>query len=340
MQKGEWIFILIKNKLKYYTKEIFRYFNITIIALGLIIAIILIKYKPTYKVSISGKEVGYVQNKEAFEESIKESIINNETKNVDAVDFKAVPEYELKLVDKELKTNEEEIAKNVVQEDIIITYKYYEIALNDKIIDSVNTIEEAEEVINTVKEENEEELNLNVIEKYTNNSDEINTSEIEIAKVDAIEKVSEEIEEEKKQKEEEERINNMPSINGIKLAVLPITGTISSRYGVSSSIRSSTHTGLDIAAPQGTAIKAVAEGTVTCASYNGSYGNLVKIDHGNGIETWYGHTSKMYVTVGQKVEAGEVIAAVGSTGNSTGPHLHLEIRINGQHVNPQQYLYK
>lgn len=340
MQKGEWIFILINNKLKYYTKEIFKYFNITIIALGLIIAIILIKYKPTYKVSISGKEVGYIQNKEAFEESIKESIINNETKNVDAIDFKAVPEYELKLVDKELKTNEEEIAKNVVQEDIVITYKYYEIALNDKIIDSVNTIEEAEEVINTIKEENEEELNINVIEKYTNNSDEINTSEIEIAKVDAKAKVSEEIEEEKKQKEEEERINNMPSINGIKLAYTPVNGTISSRYGVSSRIRSSNHTGLDIAAPQGTAIKAVAEGTVTCASYNGSYGNLVKIDHGNGIETWYGHTSKMYVTVGQKVVAGEVIAAVGSTGNSTGPHLHLEIRINGQHVNPQQYLYK
>lgn len=132
----------------------------------------------------------------------------------------------------------------------------------------------------------------------------------------------------------------MPSINGIKLSVLPITGTISSRYGVSSSIRSSNHTGLDIAAPQGTAIKVVADGTVKCASYNGSYGNLVKIDHGNGIETWYGHTSKMYVTVGQKVVAGEVIAAVGSTGNSTGPHLHLEIRINGQHVNPQNYLYK
>ena len=132
----------------------------------------------------------------------------------------------------------------------------------------------------------------------------------------------------------------MPSINGIKLAYTPVNGTISSRYGVSSRIRSSTHTGLDIAAPQGTAIKAVAEGNVTCASYSGSYGNLVKIDHGNRIETWYAHTSKMYVTAGQKVEAGEVIAAVGSTGNSTGAHLHLEIRINGQHVNPQQYLYK
>lgn len=132
----------------------------------------------------------------------------------------------------------------------------------------------------------------------------------------------------------------MPEINGIKLACKPVSGTISSRYGVSSSIRSSNHTGLDIASSSGTPIKVVASGTVTHASYKGSYGNLVKVEHGNGIETWYAHTSKMYVTVGQKVQAGEVIAAVGSTGNSTGSHLHLEIRINGQHVNPQNYLYK
>ena len=83
----------------------------------------------------------------------------------------------------------------------------------------------------------------------------------------------------------------------------------------------------------------VAAGTVISAKYEGSYGNLVKIDHGNGVETWYAHTSKMYVKAGQKVEAGDVIAAVGSTGNSTGPHLHLEIRVNGEHINPQKYLY-
>ena len=79
---------------------------------------------------------------------------------------------------------------------------------------------------------------------------------------------------------------------------------------------------------------------VTNASYQGAYGNLIKVDHGNGIETWYAHTSKMYVKVGEKVTAGQIIGAVGSTGNSTGAHLHFEIRINGQHVNPQNYLYK
>ncbi len=160
--------------------------------------------------------------------------------------------------------------------------------------------------------------------------------DIELAKTEVQTKVTEAIEEQ----EEQERIDAMPDVNGIKLATAPITGKITSRYGVSSSIRKSTHTGLDISATTGTPIKVVADGTVTFAKYNGSYGNLVKVDHGNGVETWYAHTSKMYVKVGQEVKAGDVIAAVGSTGNSTGPHLHFEIRINGEHVNPQLYLYK
>ena len=120
---------------------------------------------------------------------------------------------------------------------------------------------------------------------------------------------------------------------------MPVSGTISSRYGVSSRIRVSTHTGLDIACPTGTPIKVTAEGTVTFAEYNGSYGNLIKVDHGNGVETWYAHCSKLIAKVGQTVKAGDIIALVGSTGNSTGSHLHLEVRINGTHVNPQNYIY-
>ena len=76
---------------------------------------------------------------------------------------------------------------------------------------------------------------------------------------------------------------------------------------------------------------------VTNASYQGAYGNLIKVDHGNGIETWYAHTSKMYVKVGEKVTAGQIIGAVGSTGNSTGAHLHFEIRKNGTRVNAMNY---
>ena len=338
MQKRRVNFIL-KNKLKYYTKEILKYFNIAVIAFGLIIAIVLIKYRPAYKVSISGEEIGYIENIEAFEENLKQDIIEQEDKNIDNIDIVSNPEYELKLVDRTLKTNEEEIT-NEMENEIVVTYKYYDIAYKNETMKSVDTIEEAEEVVNELKKENEnQELDLSIIEKYTINEQEVLTSDVEVAKTETKNILTQKIEEEEKQKAEEERINNLPEINGIKLATTPVTGTITSRYGVSSRIRKSNHTGLDISAKSGTDIKVVAAGTVISAKYEGSYGNLVEIDHGNGVETWYAHTSKMYIKAGQKVESGDVIAAVGSTGNSTGPHLHLEIRINGEHVNPQKYLY-
>ena len=196
-------------------------------------------------------------------------------------------------------------------------------------MESVDTLEEAQTITNKI-EEVDNNIKYEIKEINTQNVDEINTSEFEVAKNNVLKEAN--IIEEEKQKEEEQE--KLPNINGIKLAVLPVQGNITSRYGVSSRIRVSTHTGLDIAA-----IKAVAAGIVTNAAYTGSYGNLVKIDHGNGVETWYGHTSKMYVKVGQNIQAGDTIAAVGSTGNSTGPHLHFEIRINGQHINPQNYIY-
>ncbi len=310
------------------------------IALGIIIAIILIKYKPMYKVSISGEEIGYVDNKQALEEALKQEITENTNKTVEGITLKEQPEYELKLISRTENTEEETFVEEL-KDEITVTYKYYEIAVQETVVEKVNTSEEAEELVNEIKKENDSgEINLSVVEKYTQNVEEVDTSDLEVAKVNVEETVQSTIEEIEQQKEEEKKWNALPSINGIKLAVTPIQGKITSRYGVSSSIRKSTHTGLDISAVTGTDIKVVADGTVISAEYSGSYGYLVKVDHGNGVETWYAHTSKMYVKKGDTVKAGDVIAAVGSTGNSTGPHLHLEIRVNGETVNPQEYLYK
>lgn len=98
------------------------------------------------------------------------------------------------------------------------------------------------------------------------------------------------------------------------------------------------HTGLDFGMTEGSPIYAAKSGTVTCAQYKNSYGNLVIIDHGDGMETYYAHCSRLDVAEGQKVEAGQQIAAVGSTGNSTGPHLHFEVRIDGVPQDPAQWL--
>lgn len=97
------------------------------------------------------------------------------------------------------------------------------------------------------------------------------------------------------------------------------------------------HTGLDIGCRAGSPIKASHDGKVTSARYNGAYGNQVKISAG-GFETWYNHLSRFAVSKGDTVSAGKVIGYMGSTGMSTGPHLHLELRIDGKDVDPQPYL--
>ena len=100
------------------------------------------------------------------------------------------------------------------------------------------------------------------------------------------------------------------------------------------------HTGIDLAVPTGTPIRAALPGTVTVSQYNSSYGYYVIIDHGNGLSTLYGHNSRLLAQVGQTVEAGDIISLSGSTGRSTGPHLHFEVRVNGERTNPRYYLPK
>ena len=98
------------------------------------------------------------------------------------------------------------------------------------------------------------------------------------------------------------------------------------------------HTGMDLAVPSGTPIRAALDGTVTRSEYDSSYGYFVMIDHGNGLATLYGHNSRLLVSVGQTVRAGDVISLSGSTGRSTGPHLHFEVWMNGERTNPRYYL--
>ena len=310
-------FISIR-KIKFYTKEILKFFNIALLSIGFIIAIVLIKYKPMYEVKISGEEVGYIESKDALNELIKNDIENYNSKNIEKVELTENPEYKLKLVEK-TKENDENDVIIALQKEVEITYKYYEIASSEEVIEKVDTLETAKQIVNDIKEATEQEITLTVNEKTTKNIEEIKTNTLEVAENNIKEKL------------------NVDSTE--EITTLPLTGIISSRYGAVSSIRSSTHTGLDIAASIGTPIKVIADGQITFAAYSGSYGYLVKVDHGNGVESWYAHTSKMYVKAGQEVKAGDIIAAVGNTGNSTGPHLHLEIRINGKHINPQKYLY-
>ncbi len=301
----------------------------------LILAIIFIKYKPVYEVTIAGEKLGYIEKIEEFKNLIEEKIINQEGEYIADVSLIQEPEYKFRLLKRTSNLNEDEVIEKLKTSDTVITYKYYEVALNNETKTYVKTLEEAEKIVNEIKEEfsnDNLELDLQISEKYTETIENVDTNSLEIATAN-VESGAKEI------KENKENENALAIVNNIKLSVLPVTGRITSRYGERSSLRRSTHTGLDIACTTGTDIKVVSNGTVTFSGKKGSYGNLIIVDHGNGVETWYGHCSKLYAKVGDTVNAGDVIAAVGSTGNSTGPHLHFEIRINGECVNPQNYVY-
>jgi murein DD-endopeptidase MepM/ murein hydrolase activator NlpD len=117
--------------------------------------------------------------------------------------------------------------------------------------------------------------------------------------------------------------------------IWPVNGPVVSGYGMR---WGRMHEGIDIAAGTGTPIWAAAAGTVIHAGWLGGYGNLVVVDHGNGLATAYAHASAILVGVGQSVAQGETVSLVGSTGNSSGPHLHFEVRVNGSAVDPLLYL--
>lgn len=115
----------------------------------------------------------------------------------------------------------------------------------------------------------------------------------------------------------------------------PARGYFSSGFGVRGG---SFHSGMDICNAVGTPVRAAKAGTVVVASWNGAYGQAVDIDHGGGVTTRYGHCSRLLVRPGQPVKAGDVIALMGSTGRSTAPHVHFEVRIGGRAVNPHDFL--
>lgn len=131
------------------------------------------------------------------------------------------------------------------------------------------------------------------------------------------------------------------SVSAQTVFSVPLHGTITSQFGERTDPFNETsawHTGLDIAAPSGTDISAAAEGEVIFSGELGGYGYAVKLRHKDGLVTLYGHCSELFVKTGDQVKTGDVIAAVGSTGRSTGPHLHFEIMDGEEYLNPSDFL--
>lgn len=306
-----------------------------ILAAFLMIGAISYIYKPIYSVTLNGEFVGYSENKSKLQSKINEYIEKGNGENIAFVEINELPEYKLCFLKKNVPTNDEEIFNKIIEQGQAF-YKYYAICVSNEEKAYVSTFEEAEQVVNGLKEKDSNNKDdLSIVEKYETELKEFSNVETCVANL-YVKKVV------KQTTSYAVAATGMNTSSkkvelGISL-IRPVSGTVTSRFGYR---WGSTHKGIDIGAAKGTPIKAVAAGTVTVSSYgyNGGYGNYVIISHGNGVQTVYGHCTSLNVSVGQKVSQGQQIATVGSTGRSTGNHLHLEIRVNGVAQNPQNYLY-
>lgn len=319
---------------------------------------IYVKYKPLYKVTLNGKVIGYVESKGKMQEKIND-FANNLEGNVTSIKIEAMPEYKLELVSnvKESETNEAEILA-AVKENSEIKCRVYAIKLDGNVKASVNSMEEAKGLIETIKSETTEGVVLNFdieeIEQVKEDAD-ANVASIEVAKLSIDQDVQVKVEEYKKEQEAAELKRKQEAARKAQQAAVssragaPISsassgrflrpvvgGTISSPFGPRSS---GFHKGMDIAVPNGTPIYAADDGVVKFSGWNSTgFGNLVIIDHGDGFLTYYAHCSSLYVSAGQSVTKGQNICAVGLTGNTSGYHVHFEVRYNGTSVNPMNYL--
>lgn len=304
----------------------------------IIIGIISLVYKPMYSVTLNGEFIGYTTNKTELQKRINEYIENENQNNIAFIDVQNLPEYSLCLMKKENKTNDDEIFE-LVKNSGTTYYQYFAILKEKEEKYYVSTKEEAEEIINKLKEK--KSRNIDDIAYTQVHSTELKEFSDKDAVVDELFVKPRVVAYGGYTSYSGQKIisSEIPSttVQGIGL-IKPTTGVITSRYGPR---WGSTHKGLDIAGPVGTPIAAAAGGTVISSGWdNYGYGYCIKIDHGNGVVTLYAHCDKLYVKSGQVVSQGEAIATMGNTGRSTGPHLHLEIRLNGVPQNPQLYLYQ
>ena len=282
-----------------------------------------------------------------MQKRINDYISSGNGEDVAFVELKELPTYTACMLKKNIETNDDEIFNKVTSSGTPY-YKYYTITKNNEEKVYVASFSEAEKVINNLKSKNSANTDkLGIVEKYETAKAEYKTvdtcvSELYEKKVVVTKKASST----STYKNIGTRVvtgeTSVPTNLGVSL-IKPISGVISSRYGIR---WRDNHKGLDIAAPKGTAIKAAAGGKVIFSGYgSGSnsysgYGNIVVIQSTSSLVIRYGHCSALYVKTGETVVQGQVIAAVGSTGISTGNHLHFEIRYKGTAVNPQNYIYK
>ncbi|MBO5004662.1 MAG: M23 family metallopeptidase [Clostridia bacterium] len=332
--------MLILDKTKLYLRLGIKFIILCTIPIIIIIGVIFSTYKPTYSVSYNGKFIGYCNSKTSLESRINDYAQNGDKENIAFVKIDNMPQYNLCLIKRDIDTNEDEIYNQVITSGKTY-YKMYAILEDNEEKMYVSDFKQAEDVISMLKEKNSSNKeSISILEKYETECKEFSSVEDCVnnlyKEAKPVKVASNKSRSDTTSKSTKNSSSKSASI-GIDF-ITPTTGTITSRFGVRSR---DNHKGIDIGAPKGTPIKAAASGTVVhSGNKNDGYGNYIILSHGNGVQTYYAHCSELLVSKGENVNQGQVMAKVGSTGISTGNHLHFEVRVNGIAQNPQNYVYK
>lgn len=328
------------RRVKKTIKDMHRLISLILFLVVLLLLSLFFAFRPIYGVTYKGKFIGYSTNVFDLQDSISKELLKGD-KNATFYDLEEPIEYKLQFMKKGLKLNDDIISD--LKKEAVAVYKYFLIKEGNDTKYYYSKYEDAQTVINSLKDKKSTNYkNFKIDVAYFKEQKE--EKEIKLA----IEELYIPL---KRRPQFSEKIAVSSTFSsfrkisyskipiGITLAS-PISGPITSHFQPNRRIfgRVSPHTGIDIGRPTGTKAFAAQDGTVVFSAYNGAYGNMVEISHGNGVNTIYAHLSKISVSKGSEVKKGEVIGLVGSTGRSTGSHLHFEIRIHGTAVNPIFYV--
>ena len=324
-----------------------RFVFFTILTLVLIFSAVLVTvlntYKPTVKAYIDGKFVGYFSSEQQFDEVYNDLV--TEKQNIDSnvkVYLESEPTFETSY------TRDSLIAKQNVytnlRAEIKTEYTVYEVAVDGENKMKFDNKDDAEKYAENLKSE-VSKLNVEVKEEKVEDKGEITT-------VERADSILKDIVDRNKPVETPKATvsnttNTTSNYNVTTAATIGATSVPATGGGVWPTVNRrvnchymgySGHTGIDLGGAVGTAIYAYKSGTVTFAGWGSGYGLHIKIDHGNGMTTYYAHCSELFASVGQQVTEGQMIAKIGMTGYTTGPHLHFEVRLTGVPVNPYPYI--
>lgn len=316
-----------------------------LLGISAVAAIMFVTYKPVYKVYVDGEEKGYIASKVGMEKAINNFVLNGDADNVAYVTLNSKIDYELMLVKKEINLTDTEVYA-YIKDCCDVYYKVYAVKVGDEEKCIVESKEDAETMVNNINEQQKKftkQTEAEVVEKILQEYESVSDIEVAVADImKPLQKANDEIIS-KRVKTASSKSVSKEVLEALKNSLIDLdfqkpveNGIITSKYGWRSM---GYHYGLDIGVATGTPIHASESGVVTYSAWCGNYGYLIKVQHSGGYETYYAHCSKLVAEVGDEVAQGDVIAYVGSTGRSTGPHVHLEVRYEGKTLDPEVFVY-